>query len=218
METIRTEQLAKSFKGVFRLEPLDLRVAPGEILGVMGPHEAGKTTLLRLLWGFTRPDQGRIFIFGLQPHLEQVKVRLRAGYVSQHPQFYPRLSARQFLRFIGHFYEGWDEKETNTLLEHFGIDPDIRMERLSKGLRTQVAIVSAMAHQPSLVILDEPTSGLEHPIRREILTFLQNLARQKGVSILVSSDISDDLNPIADSILTLNRGRVVEYARNKHCS
>src|SRR5947207_6795900 len=112
METIRTEQLSKSFKGVFQLGPLDLRVEPGEVLGIMGPNGAGKTTLLRLLWGFMRPDSGRISVFGLQPHLEQVKVRLRAGYLSEHPAFYPTFTAQEFLRFIGNFYDQWDEPRT----------------------------------------------------------------------------------------------------------
>ena len=212
METIRTEQLSKSFKGVFRLGPLDLRVARGEILGVMGPDGAGKTTLLRLLWGFTRPDQGCIYIFGLQPHLEQMKVRLRAGYVSDNPPFYSALSARQFLRFIGHFYDGWDANRTDTLLEHFGVHPDTKMEKLSQGDRIKVGIISAVAHRPSLLILDEPTSGLEPLIRQEILKFLQNLAREEAVSILLSSHISDDLDQIADSVLMLSNGRAVEYA------
>src|ERR1700733_878417 len=97
METIRTEQLFKSFNNVFQLGPLDLHVDPGEVLGIMGPNGAGKTTLLKLLWGFMRPDSGNISVFGLQPHLDQVKVRLRAGYLSENPRFYPDLTAKQFL-------------------------------------------------------------------------------------------------------------------------
>ena len=213
METVRTEQLGKTFKGVFRLGPLDLRVAPGEILGVMGPNGAGKTTLLRLLWGFLRPDQGRISIFGMQPHLQQVSVRRRAGYLSENPQFYFALTARQFLRFIGNFYEGWEESRTHQLLEEFGVDPDLKIEQLSKGNRIKLGIISTVGHRPALLILDEPTSGLDPLVRLDILHFLSKLAREDEVSILLSSHISDDLDQVAESILMLNKGHVVEYAR-----
>lgn len=212
METIRTEQLSKSFKGGFRLGPLDLRVAPGEVLGIMGPNGAGKTTLLRLLWGFMRPDAGRISVFGLQPHLEQVKVRLCAGYLSENPQFYSALTAKQFLEFVGNFYNGWDHTRIRLLLEQLGVRADLRIEQLSKGNRVKLGLISAVGHRPSLLILDEPTSGLDPLVRLDILNFLRKLAREENVSIVLSSHISDDLDQIAESVLMLHRGRVVEYA------
>jgi ABC-type multidrug transport system ATPase subunit len=216
METIRTEQLSKSFKSVFRLGPVDLRVAPGEVLSVLGPKGAGKTTLLKLLWGFLRPDHGRVFVFGIQPHLNQMSVRRRAGYLSENPQFHSALTATQFLRFVGNFYDGWEETHACRLLERFGVHPDLKVEKLSKGSRIKLGIVSAASHHPALLILDEPTSGLDSLTRFEILRFLSKLAHEEHVSILVSSDISHALDHVADSILMLNGGRVVEYARASH--
>jgi len=213
VELVHTEQLSKSFKDVFQLGPLDLRVAAGEVLGVLGPEGAGKTTLLRLVWGFMRPDQGRIFVFGMQPHLNQVNVRRRAGYLSESPQFCTALTARQFLQFVGNFYDGWEETHACRLLEQFGMHPDSKVEKLSQGNRIKLGLVSAVGHHPSLLILDEPTLGLDSLDRLEILHFLSRLAREQHVSILISSHISDDLGHIADSILTLNNGRVVEYVR-----
>ncbi len=213
METIRTEQLIKSFKNTFRLGPLDLHVSPGEILGVMGPNGAGKTTLLRLLWGFLRPDAGAISVFGMRPHLEQVKVRLRAGYLAENPQFYYALTATQFLRFIGNFYDRWDEVRAGRLLDQFGVHPDLKIEQLSKGARVKLGLISAVVHRPELLILDEPTSGLDPLVRLDILRFLKRLAAEENVSVLLASHISDDLDQIADSVLMLNKGSVIEYAR-----
>jgi len=212
MEILKAEKLSKRFWGVPRLGPLDLRVAPGEILAVVGPKDAGKTTLLRLIWGFLRPDDGSISVFGLHPHLDQVKVRLKAGYVSDNPCFYSSLTARQTLRFIGNFYPGWDEKQAARLLDEFGIDPYTAIQPFSPCDRIKLAIVSALGHRPSLLMLDEPGLLLDHRARSGTLKFLKRLSREDGVSIVVSSDVSDDLDHIADTILMLDKGHMVEYA------
>jgi ABC-2 type transport system ATP-binding protein len=213
MDIIIAEQLLKSFKGTFQLGPFDLRVSPGEILGIMGPHGAGKTTLLRLIWGFIRPDGGRLSVFGLQPHIEQVKVRLRAGFVGENPPAYETLTARRFLQFIGNFYERWDRSRTDELLERFGLNPDIKVGQLSKGNRIKLSLISALGHSPSLLVLDEPISDLDPQVRTDILLLLKSLSREEDVSIMVSSHISDDLDLIADSVLMLHNGQIVEYAR-----
>jgi ABC-2 type transport system ATP-binding protein len=213
METIQTEQMRKAFNGKFRLGPLDLRVAPGEILGVMGPEGAGKTTLLRLLWGLLRPDKGSISIFGMEPHKDYVDIRLRAGYVWDIPYLYPALAARQFLLFIGSFYDSWQRRRTFQLLDEFGIDADGPIGSLSKSDRMKLLIVSAVGHRPSLLMLDEPTSGLDPAVRIDILDFLRRLAREENTSIVITSQIGDDLDHLAESILMLKEGSVIEYAR-----
>jgi ABC-2 type transport system ATP-binding protein len=222
METLRTEQVCKCFKGGFRLGPLDLRVSPGEILGIMGSSNAGKTTLMRLLWGFLRPDEGSVSIFGMHPHLNQVKIRRRTGFLSENPQLYKVFTPRQFLMFVGHFYEKWDEKRAFHLLNQFGICPNLKIEQLSQGARAELGLISALGHWPSLVILDEPTTGLELSVRREILGFLRHIATEDGVSVVLSSHVTDDLDDIADTVLMLHEGHVVEYARastllDKYC-
>ena len=212
MDIIRIEALEKCL-GKFRLGPLDLQLEVGEILGIMGPNGAGKTTLLRLAWGFLKPDSGSIRIFGLQPHLDQIRLRLQSGYLSDDPQFYPALKASQFLQFVSNFYDGWDSKRVQMLLEEFRMDPETRIGNLSKGNRVKLGLVSALGHRPSLLILDEPTSGLDPLLRADILDFIRGLARHENVSVLLSSHISDDLDQIADSVLMLNDGKVVEYSQ-----
>src|SRR5688572_1285051 len=99
MDTIVADGLTKGFTGAFELGPLTFGAREGEILGIMGPNGAGKTTLLRLLWGFLRPDRGAVLVHGMHPHLEQTRVRLRSGYLSEAPHLYGRLTTAQFLRF-----------------------------------------------------------------------------------------------------------------------
>ena len=212
MDVFQLEGVTKDRGGNFTLGPMSLHLSPGEILGVMGPNGAGKTTLLRMLWGFLRPDGGRVSVFGRSPHLEQVWVRLRAGYLSEAPEFYRWMTARRFLSFIAGFYPSWEWSRADRLLEDFELDGGKKVGELSKGNRIKLGLIAAIAHRPQLLILDEPTSGLDPVIRIDILEFLRTLSRDDGAGVVMSSHVSDDLDRIADSVLMLNEGRVVEYA------
>jgi len=213
MEIIQVVGASKSFDGSFRLRPLNLRMAPGEILGVMGPKGAGKSTLLRLLWGFLRPDTGIIRVFGMQPHFQQIEVRSKAGYLSAGARYYPALTPHEFLNFIASFYSGWDYAYTADLLDRFRISSNERAGNLSRELRVKLGLIAALGHHPSLLILDEPFSDLDPFVRSEILTFLTELSRESHTSILLSAQVSDDLDQIADSVLMLQQGQAVEYAQ-----
>jgi ABC-2 type transport system ATP-binding protein len=212
MDVIRTDRLVKARGKSFQLGPLDLTVSPGEILGVMGPEGAGKTTFLKLAWGFLRPDEGAIRVFGLAPHLAQIQVRLRAGYLSESPQFYGWMTARQFLEFISAFYDRWDWRGTEELLDQFQIDPAKRVDQLSKGNKAMLGLVASVAHHPHILILDELMSSLDPLVRRDLQEYLKNLSTREAVAIILSSHVSDDLDQVADTVLMLSEGRVVEYA------
>ena len=215
MDVFQFEQTVKKRGDDFVLGPLDLHLSPGEILGVMGPNGAGKTTLLRLLWGFLRPDAGRVSVFGRTPHLEQVWIRLRAGYLPESLQFYDWMTVDRFLSFMAGFYPSWDWGHAFELLEQFGITPARTIGTLSKSNRVKLGLLAAVAHRPKLLILDEPTSGLDPLIRIDILHFLRCSAEENQTGIVLSSHVSDDLDRIADSVLMLNEGAVLEYAPAK---
>jgi ABC-2 type transport system ATP-binding protein len=212
MNIIHAEQVSKGFGGVFQLGPLSLRVAAGEILGVVGPEGSGKTTLLKLLWGFIRPDSGYVCVCGMQPHLNQLQLRRRVGYLGCNPRIHSEYTAQQFMQQVGIFYDGWNKACAIRLLTHFDIDPRARMADLSNTDRKKVAIASVLTHQPNGLILDEPISGIDRAGRLAILRFLKRLAKEELVSILVSCPIPEDLDYIADSILMLKDGRAVHYA------
>jgi ABC-2 type transport system ATP-binding protein len=106
MELIRAKSVVKQQGHQFKLGPVDLALSSGEVLGILGSHGAGKTTLLRLIWGFLRPDQGTVSVFHLQPHLNQLSVRQRAGYLSASPNFDVCLTVQRHIKFISQFYDG----------------------------------------------------------------------------------------------------------------
>ena len=137
-------------------------------------------------------------------------MRLRAGFVCDYPDLYPALKAVQFLQFIGSFYDEWQKKRTYDLLDEFRVRPDSPIGSMSKSDRIKLLIISAIGHRPSLLILDEPTTDIDLRARLELLHFLRKLAREENTSIVVSSRIGDDLDQVAESILTLKKGRVIE--------
>jgi ABC-2 type transport system ATP-binding protein len=209
MDIVKIEGLEKSY-GDFRLGPFDLRVEAGAILGILGHPGAGKTTLLRMLWGFDRPDKGRVEIFGVQPHLNQLHVRTKAGYAAEFTWYYPELTVEHFLNFIATFYDNWDEAYIRALLKQFGIQYWHQIKELSLPGRRKLAMIAAMGHHPPLLMLDQPTAGLDEGSRTSVLKFLRKLSREEKVTLVVSSHISDDLDRITDGVLVINHGHVLE--------
>jgi ABC-2 type transport system ATP-binding protein len=210
MSLIEIDRLAKSRGDGFALGPISLTLRSGEILGVMGPNGAGKTTLLRLIWGFLRPDGGELSVLGLKPHLDQIRMRRRAGFVGDSTRFYDWMTAEQHLSFVAGFYPTFDHHRAAELADRLALPLKTQVRKLSEGGRVKLALIGALAHRPGLLILDEPTSGLDPLVRTELLGVLRQMA-ETGVGIVLSSHLSGDLDRIADSILMLDRGEMIEY-------
>jgi ABC-2 type transport system ATP-binding protein len=211
MQLIEVDRVLKQRGDTFTLGPLSLQLAPGEVLGIMGPNGAGKTTLLRLLWGFLRPDRGAVSVLGMTPHLQQIRMRRRAGFVGDSTRFYEWMTASPYLAFVSGFYPGFDSQHAAGLLDGLGVAGKTGIRQMSRGNRVKLALVAALAHRPDLLILDEPTSGLDPVVRAQFLRLLGELSG-KGVGIVLSSHLSGDLDRLADTILMLDRGQPIEYA------
>jgi len=208
MHLIKTESVVKRQNAEFQLGPVNLLVRSGEILGVTGEHGAGKTTLLRLIWGFLPTDQGIVSVFHRQPHLHQISIRRRTGYLPESPCFEIQSTARHHLEFVSHFYEGWDKANVDALLDQFQIDPDARIQELSMSCRIKLALISAAGHNPFLLLLDNPMMQLETQDWNEISHFLRALTSKRGTGVVVSAQRSSDLLGLSDSIITLIDGKI----------
>jgi sodium transport system ATP-binding protein len=215
---IRIERLSKTFgrRGAGRVsavQDVSFAAADGEITGLLGPNGAGKTTLLRMLATLIVPDAGSASIGGLDVVRDRYAVRAGIGVLSDARGLYPRLTARENIRYYGslHGLRGAGlETRIDALLGTLGLAhlADRRTTGFSQGERMKVAIARALVHDPATVLLDEPTNGLDIMSVRALREQLREL-RGRGKCLLFSSHVMQEVAALCDRIVILGAGRVV---------
>jgi|SRR5437867_370336 len=190
----------------------NLTVQPGHCYGLFGRNGAGKTTTIKCLLNLLRPQRGNVRVFGLDPREHEVEVKRRLAYVPDQVAFYPWMSVRETLDYLASFRAHWNGKTEHELLERFRLDPSQRTATLSKGQRTQVALIAAVCPEPDLLLLDEPTSGLDPIVRREFIETVIG-AYQEGDpgnrTILVSTHLITEFEGLIDEFTIMDRGHAV---------
>ncbi len=191
---------------------LSLTVRPGRCYGLFGRNGAGKTTVMKCLLNLLRPRRGTVRVFGLDPARNEVDVKRRLAYVPDAVAFYPWMTVRETLDYLASFREHWNGKVERDLLERFRLDAAQATGALSKGQRTQVALIAAICPEPELLLLDEPTSGLDPIVRREFIETVIG-AYQEGDpgnrTILVSTHLIAEFEGLIDEFTLMDRGREV---------
>jgi ABC-2 type transport system ATP-binding protein len=200
--------LTKNWPG-FQLGPLDLQLEPGTVLALVGPNGAGKTTTLNCLAGLIVPDAGTAEVFGLPVHPEETGYRRQVGYVGEENGFFQGWNARRNLEFMAHMMPGWSKDRATRLAERFGLALDKPYNKLSRGNKTKLALVAALAHAPRLLLLDEPTSGLDPVVRSEVLDVLWEITEDGEHAVLYSTHVLSDINRLADELVFLRDGELV---------
>ena len=185
----------------------------GEITGLLGPNGAGKTTLLRMIATLVVPDDGQASVGGLDVVRDRYAVRGRIGVLSDARGLYPRLTARENVRYFGELY-GVAPKlvatRTEALFHTLGLSAlaDRRVQGFSQGERMKVAIARALIHDPPVIMLDEPTNGLDIMSVRALREQLRAL-RADGKCLLFSSHVMQEVAALCDRIVVLAHGRIV---------
>lgn len=187
----------------------NLTVPQGRCYGLFGRNGAGKTTTMKCLLNLLRPQAGTVRVFGLDPDRHEVEVKRRLAYVPDYVAFYPWMSVRETLDYLASFRVHWNREIEASLLERFRLEPRQRIGALSKGQRTQVALVAAICPEPELLLLDEPTSGLDPIVRREFIETVIG-AYQEGDpgkrTILVSTHLIGEFEGLIDEFTIMDRG------------
>jgi len=210
---LRIRGLGKDYGGRPALAGLDLDVAPGEIVALLGHNGAGKTTTVRLLNGVLAPDRGEARVLGLDPWTEGTRLRRRTGIATERPSLDPRLSARANLRLYAALYGVPREQEAariDAVLDRFGLlaRAEDRVGAYSKGMTQRLALARCALHEPDLYFLDEPSAGLDPLAARELRGWIADLAAEHGRTVLLCTHDLAEAQRLADRVAVLREGEL----------
>jgi ABC-2 type transport system ATP-binding protein len=211
---IRTRGLTKRYDTLTAVDSLNLAVYPGEIFGLLGQNGAGKTTTILMLLGLTEPTSGEARVMGLDPAREPRLVKRRVGYLPDAVGFYEGLSGRQNLRYtarLNGLRGDAAESAMSDVLTQVGLDDraDDLVGTYSRGMRQRLGIADALVKTPEVLILDEPTTAIDPLGVVEILDLLRRLVHERGLAILLSSHLLNQVQSVCDRIGIFAAGRLV---------
>ncbi len=205
--------LQKKYGDLVAVHDLDLEIAPGEVFGFLGPNGAGKTTTIRMMVGLLEPSAGQVLLGGHDLAAAPEAAKALLGYVPDQPFLYDKLTATEFLRFIGGLYRlDRDDMADRTvdLLEEFGLADRGQelVETFSHGMKQRLALAAALMHRPRILILDEPMVGMDPQGALALRQLLGGLAAS-GVTIFLSTHSLPVAEELCDRIGILDHGKLV---------
>ena len=207
---IEIKNLTRSYGKHDAVNGLTLNVRAGKCYGFFGRNGAGKTTTIKCLLNLLRPTSGSVNVFGLDPQRNEVAVKSRLAYVPDVVAFYPWMTVRDTLEYFASFRKHWNLDIENDLLNRFQLDANKKTPSLSKGQRTQLALIGAICPEPELLVLDEPTSGLDPIVRREFIETVIG-AYQSGDpgrrTVFVSTHLISEFEGLIDEFTIIEQGR-----------
>jgi ABC-2 type transport system ATP-binding protein len=206
---IETRNLVRRYGNAEALRGLNLQVARNRVTGFLGRNGAGKSTTIRTLLGMTRPDSGTGTVLGhaIDNAEESVEIRRRVAYVGEDKELYGYMTVEELIRFTASFYPDWQSDVARQLQRHYQLQANRRVRELSKGTRTKLALLLALARRAELLILDEPTEGLD-PVSIEDLLRAIGLAAAEGTTVFFSSHQVADVERVADDVCIVHYGKV----------
>ena len=210
---IEIRNLTKKYGDFTAVDDISLSVSPGEIYGFLGPNGAGKTTTIRILAGLSLPTSGTVRVAGMDIGSDGVRTKAILGYVPDRPYLYEKLTGHELLEFVVNLYgREWRDCETRALdlLRYFDIAgwTNSRIENYSHGMKQKLVIISALVHDPAVLVVDEPMVGLDALAQKQVKTLLRRLAGEQKTIFLTTHTMSV-AEAVCDRIGILHRGRIV---------
>jgi len=209
---IDVQNLVHRYGRAESLHGLNLSVEPGQCYGFFGRNGAGKTTTIKCLLNLLRPQAGSVRVFGLDPRRHEAEVKSRLAYVPDFVAFYPWMSVRESLDYQASFRSRWNRDIEEALLKQFQLNPQAPTTGLSKGQRTQLALIGAIAAEPDLLVLDEPTSGLDPLVRREFIQTVIGAYQDAAPgqrTVFVSTHLISEFEGLIDRFTVLDQGKAM---------
>lgn len=209
MKSLELNNVIKKFSG-FNLGPLNFELENGRVYGFIGPNGAGKTTTIQTIYGLINRNEGSIKVLGEETNPNKTEWKHNIGYVGDVNSYYENWTVRKNLDFIKGFYPGWDDDYMMSLVSRFELALEKKVKSLSTGNRIKLGIITAMSYKPKVLLLDEPTSGLDPIIRAELIDTLFEYMENEENTILYSTHIISELERIADELIFIHNGNIVE--------
>lgn len=210
---IRLDNVTKCYGRLRAVDGVSLTVNPGEVFAFLGPNGAGKTTTIKMLTGLLLPDSGTVEVCGLPMSMDAQEAKAKLAYVPDQPYLYEKLSAREFLHFVGRMY-GLDtatiELRSSRYMARLQVTgfADQLAESYSHGMKQRVVLAAALLHEPKVLIVDEPMVGLDPRTVRTVKELFRERA-DAGLTVFMSTHTLDVAEAIADRIAIINHGRIV---------
>ena len=213
---LRTTGLTKRYKNRLAVDHLSIEVRRGDVFGFLGPNGAGKSTTIRMILHLVFPSEGDVEIFGESLKTARHKALAKVGAVVEKPAFYNHLSALRNLEILGGLQKPVSRRQIMEQLERVGLadraeDP---VKTYSHGMNQRLGLALILLNEPELVILDEPTTGLDPQWMKEVRELIRELARERGVTIFLSSHLLYEVELIATRMAIIHQGKLrVEIGR-----
>lgn len=208
-DLMRLDGLTKNYgnnRGVF---DISLSVKPGEVFGLVGINGAGKTTMIRHLMGFLRPQRGRTSIIGKDSWQHSAELKKYIGYIPGEIAFPDVKYGTDFFKLQAEYLGIQDLSYAYDLADRFDLDADAKLKRMSKGMKQKTAIVNAFMADPDIFILDEPTTGLD-PLMQKVFSALILEQKSRGKTVFMSSHMFNELEDTCDRVAFLKDGRIID--------
>jgi ABC-2 type transport system ATP-binding protein len=185
-------------------------------VGLLGPNGAGKSTMLKALLGFVTPERGRMRVLGLDVATSPLEIRARIGYMPENDAHIPGMNAVSFVAYCGQLAglpRADAMQRAHEVLFYVGLGEARyrNVETYSTGMKQRIKLAQALVHDPDLLFLDEPTNGMDPKGRDEMLDLVRDLARNKGVNLIVSSHLLPDVEYTCNHVVVTDKGRVVAH-------
>ena len=211
---LKVEGLTKDFGVLRALAGVSFAIEKGSVVGLLGPNGAGKTTCIDILLGSTIPNGGTVEYFGQDFFTHKSETLRRINFASAYHNLQNRTSVRENLLVFAHLYEiEKPARKIDELLDYFEVQglASRRYGDLSAGQRTRVMLIKSMLNDPELILMDEPTASLDPDIADKTLSLIEDLRRDRELSILFTSHNMDEVDRICDEVIFLDRGEVVAH-------
>ena len=209
METcLECRDLSKRFGSVQALDGVTLSIAPGRVVGLLGPNGSGKTTLIKLATGLLTPTSGEVRICGALPGKETKAV---VSYLPDRPCLPEWMSAEELIDYFADFFADFDCSRAADMMARLRLNPHMKYGQMSKGTREKVQLILVMSRRARLYLLDEPIGGVDPATRDYILdTIIRNY--DESASVLISTHLISDVENVLDDVIFLREGRVTLQA------